>query len=121
MSKPVSLETKTRIVCDGCGTFIEGKLAHLATETWRSKSDAINKAKAEGWLTVERAYRRDVHYCRQCADTPQKPILSPARKKKCQPCRDKTKADNTDTRYKVNMGYSRCDVCGWKRIHWKYK
>lgn len=117
----MSLETKTRIICDGCGTSIEGKPSHLATRAAWSYWDAIRKAKADGWLTVERPYRRDIHYCRTCADTPQQPIKPPERKKKCQACRELTRQEKLVTAGRVNMGWCRCKDCGWRRTIWKLK
>lgn len=107
--------------CDGCGAFVEGRVGHLATSIGESYWDARRKTKAAGWLTTERAYRRDIHYCNECADKPQKPIKNPARPKKCQECRDVTRAEKTDTRPRMNMGWCRCAVCGWRRKLWKYK
>jgi len=117
----MSLETRTRIICDGCGAFVEGKAGQLATSIGGSYWDAKKKAKAAGWLTTERPYRRDVHYCNDCADKPQKPIRNPERPKKCQECREVSRTDKTDTRQRICMGWHRCRNCGWKRTTWKYK
>lgn len=116
----MSLETTTRIICDGCGVFVSGKEAYLATSIGESYWDALKKTKAAGWIRADRAYRRDAHYCRDCADKPQKPIKNQERAKKCKECREATKSEKNDTRARVNMGWSRCAVCGWKRKSWKY-
>lgn len=117
----MSLETKTRIICDGCGAFVEGKSVHLATSVAASYWDALDKAKAAGWLRADRAYRRDVHYCKECADKPQKPVKTAERKKKCQKCREISQAEKSRTGYWVNMGWARCEFCGWKRTIWQHK
>jgi len=100
---------------------VDGRPCELATTISESYWDARNKAKADGWVISERAYRRDAHYCNECADKPQQPLKSKDRPKKCQECRDLTKANKIDPRPKMRMGYCRCSVCGWRRIIWKYK
>lgn len=117
----MSLETKTRIICDGCGAAIEGEPSILATDVAASYWDAKRKAKAQRWIVQERSYRRDAHYCHACADKPQKPVKNPERPKKCQECREITKSEKSDTRYRICMGYNRCETCGWKRVRWQYK
>lgn len=118
----MSLETITRIICDGCGTAMEGKPEPLSTRASGSYWDAKKRAMEDGWIVQTRSYRRDAHYCRDCADKPQNPIQSPPRPKKCQECRDIAKADKADKHpRRVNMGYYRCKTCRWKRTIWEYK
>ena len=118
----MSLETTTRIICDGCGATVEGKPVALSTRASASYWDAQKKAKASGWLVQERSYRRNAHYCQGCADKPQQPVKSATRPKKCQECRDIAKADKADKHpRRICMGYHRCAACGWKRKTWEYQ
>lgn len=118
----MSLVTITRILCDGCGAAVEGEPIALSTRSSASYHDAQKKARAAGWLIQERSYRRNAHYCHDCADKPQQPIKSEPRPRKCQECKDITRANNADKHpRRINMGYRRCQTCGWKRTIWEYK
>lgn len=67
----MSIEIRSRIVCDGCGQFIEGKIGLRTTCAWESHVDAWRKAQALKWLRLEHGrYYKPRHFCPECQDKP---------------------------------------------------
>lgn len=63
----MSIEIRAKIICDGCGATIEGKLQTRTSQGQDSYWDAKHKAKKARWVINER-YGPAKHYCAKCAD-----------------------------------------------------
>lgn len=65
------IEIRSRIVCDGCGAVVEGRVGFSTTRAYESYVDADVKAKRAGWTALDhgRYYKRR-HFCPACADKP---------------------------------------------------
>lgn len=118
----MSLEITAKLICDNCRAEIIGKTGNRSTHSTESYGDAKRTAEKTGWITVSRGrYRKPAHYCKACADKPASAPNEPPRQKKCQECRDIAKANKADKHpRRMNMGYRRCESCGWKRTIWEY-
>lgn len=65
----MSYQITAKIICDGCGLFIEGKPEHRATWAKRPLWNAQTQAEKQGWVTLDRGrYHTQKHYCQNCAD-----------------------------------------------------
>ena len=63
----MSVEIRAKIICDGCGAAIEGKLQNRTTWGFESYWDAKKEAQRRRWL-INTRYGTAKHYCQKCAD-----------------------------------------------------
>jgi len=73
----MSVEIRAKVICDGCGASVEGKIVNKSTYASAAYWDAGDKAKKAKWITCQR-YGPARHYCQACADTAPKKV-SPIR------------------------------------------
>lgn len=73
----MSIEINSKVICDGCGIFIEGKPGTSTTTAWESPSDAKMKSIKEKWIELDhgRYYKRR-HFCSSCQDKPLPKLLA---------------------------------------------
>jgi hypothetical protein len=71
------IEITARIICNGCGNYVEGKTDRSTRFAW-AYGTAKQLAHAFGWLSLG-CYGPHRHFCAICAD---KPLLLSAQKKK---------------------------------------
>lgn len=63
----MTVEIRAKLICDACGTTIDGRVGRMSTLLWESYVDARTKAKVARWVTARR-YGKAKHYCQPCAD-----------------------------------------------------
>ena len=63
----MSVEIRAKIICDGCGAVVEGKIqtrtAHGMESYWSAKKEVMLLR----WL-INQKYGLPKHYCQKCAD-----------------------------------------------------
>lgn len=71
----MSVEIRAKIICDNCGSWIQGEAATTSTGRRTSYSLAKRQAIADGWVIALR-YGKPKHYCPKCQDgeKPQAPV-----------------------------------------------
>lgn len=63
----MSVEIRAKVICDGCGEVLEGKVATQTTTGMETYWDCKDQMRAKHWIQATR-YGKAKHYCQQCAD-----------------------------------------------------
>lgn len=63
----MSVEIRAKVICDGCGAVIDGKVSTETTTGMSTYWDCKAQMKQKLWIQANR-YGKAKHYCQSCAD-----------------------------------------------------